>query len=88
MEYFWDNVHKVLVHQSKIREVFFQEDDSTLLDDGSNDIIKMQISYLIPFIKARSHASAMCVCVLTRSPVVRVFATTGYQPTGQCSPPT
>jgi hypothetical protein len=29
-----------------------------------------------------------CVCVYTRSPVVRVFATTGYQPTGQCSPPT
>ncbi len=27
-------------------------------------------------------------CVLTRSPVVRVFAMTGYQPTGQCSPPT
>ncbi len=28
------------------------------------------------------------LCVYTRSPVVRVFATTGYQPTGQCSPPT
>ena len=28
------------------------------------------------------------MCVLTRSPVVRVFATMGYQPIGQCSPPT
>ncbi len=45
---------EVLVHQTKIGEVFFQEDDSTLLDDGSNDIIQMQIPHSIPFIKARS----------------------------------
>jgi hypothetical protein len=29
----------------------------------------------------------VCVCVLTRSPVVKVFAMLGYQPMGQCSPP-
>jgi hypothetical protein len=40
------------------------------------------------------HASAaqqqqvVGMCVFTCSPVVRVFATMGYQPTGQCSPPT
>jgi hypothetical protein len=43
MEYFWDNVCEVLVHQTKIGEVFFQEDDSTLLDDGSNDIIRSHV---------------------------------------------
>jgi hypothetical protein len=32
--------------------------------------------------------SNMYECVLTCSPVQGVFATTGYQPTGQCSPPT
>jgi hypothetical protein len=38
MEYLQDNVRKVLGHQTKTGEVFFYEDDSTLLDDGSNDI--------------------------------------------------
>jgi hypothetical protein len=59
MEYLWENVRKVLVHQTKIEEVFFRETDSALLDDGSDDLIQMQIPYLIPFIKARSHADAM-----------------------------
>ncbi len=53
------NVCKVFVHQTKIGEVFFQETDSALLDDGSNDVIQMQIPRLIPFIEARSHAGAM-----------------------------
>ena len=61
MEYFWHNVPKVLVHQTKIGEVFFSEDDSTLLDDGSNDIIQMQIPHSIPFMEARSHAGAGCI---------------------------
>jgi hypothetical protein len=43
----------------KIGDVFFQEDDSTLFDDGGNDIIQMQTPHLIPFIEARSHAGAM-----------------------------
>jgi hypothetical protein len=59
MEYFLDNVCEVLIHQTKIGEAFFQENDSTLLDDGSNDIIQMQIPHSIPFIEARSHAGAM-----------------------------
>jgi hypothetical protein len=59
MEYFWDNVRKVLVHQTKIGDVLFPETDSTLLDDGSNDITQMQIPHLIPLIEARYHAGAM-----------------------------
>jgi hypothetical protein len=59
MEYLWDNVRKVLVHQTKIGNVFFRETDSALLDDGSDDIIQMQIPHLIPFIQAMSHAGAM-----------------------------
>jgi hypothetical protein len=59
MEYLRDNVCKVLVHQKKIGEVFFQETDSALLDDGSNDVIQMQIPHLILFIEARSHAGIM-----------------------------
>jgi hypothetical protein len=59
MEYLQDNVREVLVHQMKIGEVFFQETDSAILDDGSNDVIQMQIPHLIPFIEARSHAGAM-----------------------------
>ncbi len=51
MEYLWDNVHEVLVHQTKIGDVF--------LHDGSDDVIQMQIPHLIPFIEARSHAGAM-----------------------------
>jgi hypothetical protein len=59
MEYFQDNDPKVLVHQMKIGDVFFQVDDSTLLDNGGNDIIQMQIPHLLSFIEARSHAGAM-----------------------------
>ncbi len=59
MEYLQDNVCKVLVHQTKIGEVFLQETDSALLDDGSDDVIQMQIPHLITFIKARSHAGVM-----------------------------
>jgi hypothetical protein len=59
MEYLWDNVCKVLVHQTKIGEVFFQETNSAHLDDGSNDVIQMQIPHSIPFIKVRSHAGAI-----------------------------
>jgi hypothetical protein len=59
MEYLWDNVCKVLVHQTKIGDVFFQETDSALLADSSDDVIQMQIPHLIPFIKARSHAGTM-----------------------------
>ncbi len=59
MEYFWDNVREVLVHHTKIGDVFFQETDSALLDDGSNDIIQMQITHSVSFVEARSHAGAM-----------------------------
>ncbi len=59
MEYLWDNVRKVLVHQTKIGNAFLQEANSALLDDGSDDVIQMQIPHLIPFIKARSHAGAV-----------------------------
>jgi hypothetical protein len=59
MEYLWDDVRKVLVHQTKIGDVFLQETDSALLDDGSDDIIQMQIPHSIPFIEARSHAGMM-----------------------------
>jgi hypothetical protein len=59
MEYLRDDVRKVLVHQTKIGDVFLQETDSALLDDGSEDVIQMQIPLLIPFIEARSHAGAM-----------------------------
>jgi hypothetical protein len=59
MEYLRDNVCKILVHQTKIGEVFFQEADSALLDDGSNDVIQMQIPHLISFIEARSHTGTM-----------------------------
>jgi hypothetical protein len=41
MEYLWDNVPKVLVHQTKIGEVFFWETgDSALLDDCGNYAIR------------------------------------------------
>ncbi len=59
MEYLQDNVHEVLVHQTKIGDVFLRETDSALLDDGSDDVIQMQISLLIPFIKAGSHVGVM-----------------------------
>jgi hypothetical protein len=59
MEYLWDNVSKVLVHQTKIGEVFTKKTDSALLDDSSDDIIQMQIPHLIPFIAARSQLGAM-----------------------------
>jgi hypothetical protein len=59
MEYLWDNVREVLVHQTKIGDVFLQETDSALLYDGSDDVIQMQIPHSIPFIEARSHAGAM-----------------------------
>ncbi len=59
MEYLWDNVHKVLVHQTKIGDVFLRETDSALLDDSSDDVVQMQICHSIPFIEARSHAGAM-----------------------------
>ncbi len=59
MEYLWDNVRKVLVHQTKIGDVFLRETDSALLDDSSDDVVQLQIPHLIPFIKARSHAGAM-----------------------------
>jgi hypothetical protein len=59
MEYLRDNVCKVLVHQTKIGDVFLQETDSALFDDGSDDVIQMQIPHSIPFIEARSHAGAM-----------------------------
>jgi hypothetical protein len=39
MEYLWDNVRKVLVHQTNIGDVFLQETDSALLDDGSDDVV-------------------------------------------------
>jgi hypothetical protein len=58
MEYLREDVHKVLVSQTKIGDVFLQETDSALLDDGSDDIIQMQIPHLILFLKARSHAGA------------------------------
>jgi hypothetical protein len=41
MEYLWDNVCEVPVHQTKIGDVFFQETDSALLDDGSDDVLQM-----------------------------------------------
>jgi hypothetical protein len=59
MEYLWDNVHEVLVHQTKIGDVFLQETDSALFDDGSDDVVQIQIPHSIPFIEARSHAGAM-----------------------------
>ncbi len=59
MEYLQDDVCEVLVHQTKIEDVFLRETDSALLDDGSDDVIQMQIPHLIPFIKARSHAGVM-----------------------------
>ncbi len=59
MEYLRDNVCEVLGHQTMIGDVFFQETDSALLDDGSDEVIQMQIPHLIPFIEARSHAGAM-----------------------------
>ncbi len=59
MEYLWDDVREVLVHQTKIGDVFLQETDSALLDDGRDDVIQMQIPHLIPFIEARSHEGAM-----------------------------
>ncbi len=59
MEYLWDDVCKVLVHQAKIGNVFLQETDSALLDDSSDDVIQMQIPHSIPFIEARSLAGAM-----------------------------
>ncbi len=59
MEYLWVNVCKILVHQTKIGDIFLQEIDSAPLDDGSDDVIQMQIPHLIPFIEARSHAGAM-----------------------------
>jgi hypothetical protein len=42
MEYLWDDVREVLVHQTKIGDVFLRETDSALLDDGSDDIIQMK----------------------------------------------
>jgi hypothetical protein len=59
MEYLQDNVCEVLVHQTKIGDVFLQETDSALLDDSSDDVVQMQILHSIPFIEARSHAGAM-----------------------------
>ncbi len=59
MKYLWDDVREVLVHQTTFGDVFLQETDSALLDDGSDDVIQMQIPHLIPFIEARSHAGAM-----------------------------
>jgi hypothetical protein len=59
MEYLWDNVCKVLVHKTKIGDVFLQEADSALLDDSSDDVVLMQIHHSIPFIEAWSHAGAM-----------------------------
>jgi hypothetical protein len=59
MEYLWDNVSKVLVHQTKIEEIFMQESYSALFDDSGDYVIQLQISYLIPFIKASPHAGAM-----------------------------
>jgi hypothetical protein len=59
MEYLWADVREVLVHQTKIGDVFLQETNSALLDDGSDDVIQMQIPQLISFIKARSHVGAM-----------------------------
>jgi hypothetical protein len=40
MEYLWEDVREVLVHQTKIGYVFLQETDSALLDDDSDDIIQ------------------------------------------------
>jgi hypothetical protein len=59
MEYLWYDTHKVLVHQTKIGDVFLQETDSALLDDGSDDVLQMQIPHSMPLIEARSHAGAM-----------------------------
>jgi hypothetical protein len=59
MEYLRDNVREVLVHQTKIGEVFIQETDSALLDDSSDDVIQMQIPHSIPFLKAMSHAGVI-----------------------------
>jgi hypothetical protein len=59
MEFLWDNVCKVLVHEMKIGEILTQETDFALLDDSRDYVIQLQISYSIPFIKARSHAGAM-----------------------------
>ncbi len=59
MEYIRDDFRKVLVHQTKIGDVFLKKTDSALIDDGSDDVIQMQIPHLIPFIKARSHAGGM-----------------------------
>ncbi len=56
MEYLRDNVCKILVHRTKIGDVFLQETDSALLDDSSDDVVRMQIRHSIPFIEARSHA--------------------------------
>ncbi len=57
MEYFWDNVREVLVHQTKIGEVFFWEDDSTLIDDGSNDTIQMQTPHNVRMYHRKSYLS-------------------------------
>ncbi len=59
MKYLWDNVCEVLVHQTKIGDVFLQETDSALLDDRSDDVVQMQVCHFIPFIEAGSHAGAM-----------------------------
>ncbi len=58
-EYLRDDVHEVLVPQTKIGDVFLQKTDSALLDDGSDDVLQMQIPHLIPCIKARSNVGAM-----------------------------
>jgi hypothetical protein len=47
------------VHQTKIGEVFFCKTNSALLEDGSDDVIQMQIPHIIPFIEAMSHGGAM-----------------------------
>ncbi len=64
MEYLRDNVREVLVHQTKIGDVVLQETDSALFDDGSDDVVQMQIPHLIPFIEARSHAGTMLGCIV------------------------
>ncbi len=78
MEYLQDNVHQVLVHQTKIGEVFIRKTDSALLDDGSDDVKQMQIPHLIPFIEA-SFMRAQCKDVLSEIlPFFLVTIDSGY----------
>ncbi len=50
---------EVLIHQTKIGEIFTQETNTALLDDGSDYIIRLQISYMIQFIEARTYADVI-----------------------------